>query len=269
MDRADSHHTNATLRIATMAAGVIVGIVLVATSMFATSDSSGAFSPSSSAIFNSIVFLGAMVWFVANAFRWFQERLPRPGNHIVFAIIAAFAIGIAVRALIDVAVDAPNQTADAVYQAMLAASLMAAGLIALVSAIQRPVTTEPFTLRRFLLGFDTDSDPAPTSLKHISRWLAILGGIVFAVANFVSPTVIPVAVAMTCAVRYACTLSATKQTQIAALVAAALAVAVVVTGLVALAGDDQSWFLITLLPSAILFAGALVTGGLTQRSEIV
>ena len=266
MDRADSHHTNATLRIATMAAGVIVGIVLIPTSIFAVPEASNS---SSSAIFNSIVFIGAMVWFAANAFRWFQERLPRPANHIVFAIIAAFTIGIAVRALIDVAVDAPNQTADALYQAMLAASLMAAGLIALASAIQRPVTTEPFTLRRFLSSFDSDSDPAPTSLKHISRWLAILGGIVFAVAIFVSPTVIPVAVAITCAVRYACNLSASKQTQIAALVAAALAVAIVSTGLVALSGDDQSWFLVTLLPSAILFAGALVAGGITQRSEIV
>ena len=256
----DRHHTNATLRIATIAAGVIVGIVLVATSIF-TSNESG---PTGSSVFNSIVFLGAMIWFVSNAFRWLQERLPRPGNHIVFAIIAAFAFGIGARALIDVAVDTPNRTADAVYQAMLAASSMAAGLIALASAIQRPVTTEPFTLRRFLIGSDGESEQTPTTLMQSARWLAILGGIVFAVAIFVSPTVIPVAVALTCAVLYSCTLSASKQTQIAALVIAALAVATVCIGLVVQSDDDQSWFLITLLPSAVLYACALALGGVAK-----
>lgn len=264
MDKTDRRHTNVTLRMATIAAGAIVGIVLVATSIFTTSDSSGALSTSSSGVFNSIVFIGAMVWFVTNAIRWLQERLPSPGNHIVFAIIAAFAFGIGARALIDVAVDTPNLTADAVYQAMLAASLIVAGLIALASAIQRPVTTEPFTLRRFLLGSDGESEQTPTTLMQSARWLAILGGIVFAVAIFVSPTVIPVAVAITCAVRLACTLSASKQTQIAALVAAALAVATVCIGLVVQSDDDQSWFLITLLPSAVLYACALALGAVAQ-----
>lgn len=260
MDNTDRHHTNASLRMATIAAGAIVGIVLVATSIF-TSNESGA---TGSSVFNSIVFLGAMVWFVTNAFRWLQERLPRPGNHIVFAIIAAFAFGIGARALIDVAVDPPNRTADAVYQAMLAASLIVAGLIALASAVQRLETTEPYNLRHLLIGSDGESEQTPTTLMQSARWLAILGGIVFAVAIFVSPTVIPVAVALTCTVRYACTLSASKQAQTAALVMAAIVVATMCIGLVVLSEDDQSWFLFTLLPSAVLYACALALGGVAQ-----
>ena len=259
----DRHfHTNATLRTTTIAAGVIVGIALVATNIFTTSTAT---NQTAQSIFNAVVFVGPFVWFATNAFRWLQERLPRPANHIVFAIIAAFAFGIGARSIYDIAVDPPGQTADAVYQAVLAASLMATGLVALASAVQRPGTTEPISLQQILLGTESETEPTPTALTHAARWLAILGGIAFAASVFVSPTVIPAAIVLTCAVRYACTLNTSGLTQVVALVAAAAAIAVVLTGLLVLWTEDRSWYLYTLLPSAISFGTALVIGFIALR----
>ena len=255
----DRHfHTNETLRTATIVAGVIAGIALVSANVYIATDAS---STTAQDIFNAVVFGGPIVWFATNAFRWLQERLPRPANHIVFAIIAAFAFGISARAIYDIVADPPIQTADTVYQAVLAASLIATGLVALASAAQRPETTAPVSVNQFISGTEGESAPIPTALMHTARWLAILGGIAFAASVFVSPTVIPVAIALTCAVRYACTLNTSGNTsgmtQVVALVAAAAAVAVVLTGLLVLSTEDLSWYLYTLLPSAISFGAAL------------
>ena len=253
-------HTDATLRTATIVAGVIAGIVLVSANIYANTNASSPSNSTAQSIFNAVVFGGPIIWFATNAFRWLQERLPRPANHIVFAIIAAFAFGISVRAIYDVVADPPIQTVDTVYQAVLAASLIATGLVALASAVQRPPTTEPVSVNQFVSGTVGESAPIPTALMHAARWLAILGGIAFAASVFVSPTVIPVAIALTCAVRYACTLNASGLTQVVALVAAAAAIAVVLTGLLVLWTEDRSWYLYTLLPSAISFGAALAIG---------
>ena len=254
----DRHfHTNATLRTATIVAGVIAGIALVSANVYIATDAS---STTAQDIFNAVVFGGPIVWFATNAFRWLQERLPRPANHIVFAIIAAFAFGISARVIYDIVADPPIQTADTVYQAVLAASLIATGLVALASAAQRPETNEPVSVNQLISGTEGESAPTPTALMHTARWLAILGGIAFAASVFVSPTVIPAAIALTCAVRYACTLNASGLTQVMALVAAAAAIAVVLTGLLVLWTEDRSWRLYTLLPSAISFGAALAIG---------
>ena len=256
-------HTNATLRTTTIAAGVILGVALVLSNVYTAM--SGASSSTAQDIFNAVVFGGPIVWFATNAIRWLQERLPRPANHIIFAIIAAFAFGIGARSIYDIAVDPPNQTADAVYQAVLAASLIATSLVATVSAAQRPGTTKPISLKQILLGPESETEPTPTALTHTARWLAILGGIAFAAAIFVSPTVIPAAIVLTCAVRYACTLNTSRLTQVVALVAAAAAIAVVLTGLLVLWTEDRSWYLYTLLPSAVSFGVALLIGFVALR----
>lgn len=263
----DRHfHTNATLRTATIAAGVIVGIALVATNIFTTSTAT---NQTAQSIFNAVVLGGPIVWFATNAFRWLQERLPRPANHIVFGIIAAFAFGIGARAVYDIVADPPIQTVDTVYQAMLAASLIATGLVALASAAQRPETTEPVSVNQLISGTEGESAPTPTALMHTARWLAILGGIAFAASVFVSPTVIPAAIALTCAVRYACTLNAARPIQIAALVAAGAAVAVIQAGLAVLFPEEQQWFAYTLLPSAVSFGVALLIGFVSlQRAHL-
>ena len=247
-------------------AGVIAGIALVSANVYIATDAS---STTAQDIFNAVVFGGPIVWFATNAFRWLQERLPRPANHIVFAIIAAFAFGISARAIYDIVADPPIQTADTVYQAVLAASLIATGLVALASAVQRPPTTAPVSVNQFISGTEGESAPTPTALMHTARWLAILGGIVFAASVFVSPTVIPVAIALTCAVRYACTLNAGRPIQIAALVAAVAAVAVVQAGLAVLFPEEQQWFAYTLLPSAVSFGVALLIGFISlQRAHL-
>ena len=264
----DRHfHTNATLRTTTIAAGAILGVALVLTNFYTAT--SGASSSTAQDIFNAVVFGGPIVWFATNAIRWLQERLPRPANHIVFAIIAAFAFGISARAIYDITVDPPNQTADAVYQAVLAAALMATGLVALASAVQRPGTTEPISLKQTLLGTESETEPTPTALTHAARWLAILGGIAFAASVFVSPTVIPVAIVLTCAVRYACTLNTSRTIQTVALVAAAAAVAVIHIGLAVLFPEEQQWFAYTLLPSAISFGSALLIGFVALRRALL
>ena len=263
----DRHfHTNATLRTATIVAGVIAGTVLVSSNILTTTDASNATAQS---IFNAVFFVGPFVWFATNAFRWLQERLPRPANHIVFAIIAAFAFGIGARAIYDIVADPPNQTVDTAYQAVLAASLCATGLVALASAAQRPETTEPVSVNQFVSGPQGESAPTPTALMHAARWLAILGGIAFAASVFVSPTVIPVAIALTCAVRYACMLNAARPIQIAALVAAGAAVAVIQAGLAVLFPEEQQWFAYALLPSAVSFGVALLIGFISlQRAPL-
>ena len=50
------------------------------------------------------------------------------------------------------------------------------------------------------------SNPIPSMKRDPVRWVAIAGGCLFALMLFASPTVIPVAIAMTCLVRYADTL---------------------------------------------------------------
>ena len=247
-------HTDATLRIATISAGVIVGIVFVSSGIFTLSSTS---NPTAQSMFNAVVFGGPTVWFATNAIRWLQERLPRPANHIVFALVAAFAFGIGARAIYDVAVDPPTQTVDTVYQAVLAISLFALGFVALASAAQRPEGTGPVSVKQILLG---ESDPAPTALMQAARASAMLGGVAFAAAIFVSPTVIPAAIALTCAVRYACTLNASRTRQTTALAAAAGAVVVVQAGLFVLFPEERQWFAYTLIPSALCFFVALTIG---------
>ena len=131
-------HTGRTLRTATITVGAVAGVALVASYLYSASYGEGSFQPTAQFLYNGILFGGAFAWFITNALRWLQERLFRTWNHIIFGAAAIAAIVVGGRIALDIAIDAPNDSHETIYQAVLASSLLAAGAIAAISALQRP-----------------------------------------------------------------------------------------------------------------------------------
>ena len=261
-------HTVPALRYATIGAGVVSGTALVIAYVINVPIAAGAPGPTAQDFYNAVIFLGAMAWFVTNAFRWLQERLLQPWHHVVFATVALAALGVSFRTAFDSAFDPPNDFAAAMYQLVLTCSLIVVGSIAIFSAWQRPIAPDPdrATSTRFngMIRI-VDSGPLPglPILHSISRWVAIAGGIAFAAAQFVSPAVIPAAVALTCVVRYASTQRGTKARRIALLLVAASAIVVIHAAAIALFPDELP-FAIALATSATLMLAALVASAVSN-----
>ena len=262
-------HTASALRHATIAAGVACGIVLGIAYVYNAPLAAGSSGPTAQDVFNAIVYVGAAAWFVSNAFRWVQERLLQPWNHITFGALSLAAIGIGVRVAFDLALDPPSDSASAIYQSVLAGSLFAIGAIAAFSAFQRPELPDGHAGTRFsgmVRKIATEPAHRHVALHHFSRWTAIGGGVVFAFAQFASPTVIPAAVALTCAVRFANTTRASGATRIATLAAATIAVVVVHLAAIALF-PDETFTTIALAVSATILLIALVFGALASMAK--
>ena len=262
-------HTVPALRHATIAAGVACGIVLGIAYVYNAPLAAGSSGPTAQDVFNPIVYVGAAAWFVSNAFRWLQERLLQPWNRITFGAIALAAIGMGVRTAFDLALDPPNDTSAAIYQSVLAGSLFAVGSIAAFSALQRPLVPDGHADTRFsgtIRKIATEPAHRHVVLHQVSRWTAIAGGIAFAVAQFASPTVIPAAAALTCAVRFASTTRANGAKRIATLAVTAIAVAVVHVAAVTLF-PDEAFTTIALAVSATILLIALVFGALASMAK--
>ena len=259
-------HTVPALRYATIAAGVVGGAALVIAYVINTAS-----APSITAqdVYNAVIFVGATAWFVTNAFRWLQERLLQPWNHIVFGTVALAALGVSIRTLFDRAVDPPNDFAAAMYQAVLAFSLIVVGSIAIFSAWQRPVSPDNAASTRFnrmMRIVVARPIPGRAKLHLVSRWVAIAGGIIFTAALFASPAVIPAAVALTCAVRYASTQRGTKMRRTATQLVTASAVLAIHIAAIALFPDGLP-FTIAIASSASLMLVALVASAVSDISQ--
>ena len=234
-------HTVPVLRYATIRAGVVGGTALVIAYVINAPIAADAPGLTAQDVYNAVIFVGAMAWFVTNAFRWLQERLLQPWNHIVFATVALAALGVSIRTAFDSAFDPPNDIAAAIYQAVLTCSLIVVGSIAIFSAWQRPTTPDNASNTKFngmIRLFDAEPLPGRAKLRSISRWVAIAGGIVFAAAQFASPTVIPAAVALTCAVRYVGTARGNRTRHVSLHLVATTAVVLIHVAAIALFLDD-------------------------------
>ena len=269
-----TYYTNSALRTATIAVGAVAGVALVASYLYSASYGEGSFQPTAQFLYNGILFGGAFAWFITNALRWLQERLLRPWNHIIFGAAAIAAIVVGGRTALDIAIDAPNDSHETIYQAVLASSLLAAGAIAAISALQRPDTpddsadqslngvmrhiTEGPTPRRSVLHYVSRW----TAILDVSRWTAILGGVIFAVARFASPTVIPAAVDITWITRYASTWRRSKSSSTALLSAAAIAVIAIHLAAIILF-TEEPLYTTALVASALLMLVALATSAVS------
>ena len=268
---AHPYFTPQPLRLATIAAGIACGIGLAVSYLFEAGVSAGSFDPTTQDIFNAVVFLVPAAWFATNALRWLQERLLRPISIYVFGAIALGAIALGAASSFDLWTDPPFALESSLYQSALAGSAIVAGIIAAASAIMRPTPPEDATTTRF--GGTMRAINAGAPLTHLklalaTRWLAILGGVAFAAANFVSPTVIPAAVALTCLVRFADTLpSPNAMLRRGAIVAAGAIVALIIVleGLLFWDGDDGLAYM--LIPGFVLLVGAAVLA-LPNRAEL-
>ena len=258
-------HTDRALRTATITVGAFAGITLVAGYLYSASNAGGSFQLTGQILYNGIVFGGAIAWFVTNALRWLQERLLRPWNHIIFGTAALASLVVGARIALDIATDPPNDTPDTVYQAILASSLLAAGAIAAISALHRPSSPDEPAFTRFsgaIRKLAEEPTPGSTALSQVSRASAIGGGIVFAVAHFATPTVIPAAVAITCMTRYASTWNGTKTSRVALLIA--VAIAVIAIHLVAIIlFPEEPLYSAALVASAFLMLVALATSAVS------
>lgn len=190
-------------------------------------------------IFNFIL-VWSVAWFFANAVRFFDAH-----NELWLRLSGLLALGLplmffGVFTLADVEFPISRSNAS---EASLGASALIVGIAALFSATRVPVHEEPSNW-----SFDLISSIKQDPL----RWLTITSGLMLAVFIAISPTFVPAAVAVTCAVRYADTMPPANFMRRVALMAMAF---VLGAGIIVLWSNS---FQFATLPTAFLVAACIL-----------
>ena len=147
-----------------------------------------------------------LVWFVANVIRFLDVK---SSALLKLLVLLPFGVGLAGFGIVQgiSTVRATSAESD-LYALALAIVPIVLGMCAILSVLS---AISSATSWKFSLGDVSQfslviSNPIPSMKRDPVRWVAIAGGCLFALMLFVSPSVIPVAIAMTCLVRYADTL---------------------------------------------------------------
>lgn len=155
---------------------------------------------------SDLMFGLALVWFIANVIRFLDVK---SYLWVKLLVLLPFGVGLAGFGIAQgISTVRPTSVESDLYALTLAIVPTMLGICAILSALASvsSATSWKFSLgdvSRFPLVI---SNPIPSMKRDPVRWVAIAGGCLFALMLFVSPTVIPVAIAMTCLVRYADTL---------------------------------------------------------------
>ena len=155
---------------------------------------------------SDLMFGLALVWFIANVIRFLDVK---SSALLKLLVLLPFGVGLAgfgiAQSITTVRATSAESDLYAFVLAIVPTLLGMCAILSVLSAISS-ATSWKFSfwdVSRFSLVI---SNPIPSMKRDSVRWVAIAGGCLFALMLFVSPTVIPVAIAMTCLVRYADTL---------------------------------------------------------------
>lgn len=155
---------------------------------------------------SDLMFGLALVWFIANVIRFLDVKSSALLELLVLLPFGVCLAGFGIAQSISVVRSTSDE--NDLYAFVLAIVPTVLGMCAILSALSSisSATSWKFSfgdVSRFSLVI---SNPIPSMKRDPIRWVAIAGGCLFALMLFASPTVIPVAIAMTCLVRYADTL---------------------------------------------------------------
>lgn len=155
---------------------------------------------------SDLMFGLALVWFIANVIRFLDVK---SYLWVKLLVLLPFGVGLAGFGIAQgISTVRPTSVEKDLYALALAIVPTVLGMCAILSVLS---AISSATSWKFSLGDVSQfslviSNPIPSMKRDPVRWVAIAGGCLFALMLFVSPTVIPVAIAMTCLVRYADTL---------------------------------------------------------------
>ena len=147
-----------------------------------------------------------LVWFIANVIRFLDVK---SSALLKLLVLLPFGVGLAgfgvAQGISTVRATSAESDLYALALAIVPTVLGMCAILSVLSAISS-ATSWKFSLGDVSQFSLVISNPIPSMKRDPVRWVAIAGGCLFALMLFVSPTVIPVAIAMTCLVRYADTL---------------------------------------------------------------
>ena len=190
-------------------------------------------------VFNFIL-VWSMAWFLANAIRFFDTR-----NERWLRLFGLLSLGLALASLVAVMLvnlEFPITGSNA-SEVSLSASALIFGFTALFSAIRVPPNQAPPNWSFDLIG-SIRRDPL--------RWTTIASGLTLAVFISISPTFIPTAVAATCLVRYADTMTRVGRVRLVGLMAVAFVLA---SGVVVLWSNSFEY---ATLPTSLLIIACIL-----------
>lgn len=157
-------------------------------------------------LMSDLMFGLALVWFIANVIRFLDVK---SSALLKLLVLLPFGVGLAGFGVVQGISTVRSTSAESdLYAFALAIVPTMLGICAILNVLS---TISSTTSWKFSLGDVSRfslviSNPIPSMKRDPVRWVAIAGGCLFALMLFASPTVIPVAIATTCLVRYADTL---------------------------------------------------------------